>query len=106
MNDRTLSVDEAFIRAIERPHANLMKLYFLQALCALFVFPIVIVPLYFRYHMLRNRFDVEGISARWGILGHGRSKRMTRGASRASWRSGGPRRAVGGGLGGAGGAAG
>jgi len=61
-------VDEAFIRALERPHANLMKLYFLQALCALFAFPIVIVPLYFRYHTLRYRFDAEGVSAKWGIL--------------------------------------
>ena len=61
-------VDEAFVRAIERPHANLMKLYTLQALCALFAFPIVIVPLWFRYHTLRYRFDAEGISAKWGIL--------------------------------------
>jgi putative membrane protein len=61
-------VDEAFIRSIERPHANLMKLYFLQALCALFAFPIVIVPLYFRFHTLRYKFDAEGISAQWGIL--------------------------------------
>jgi putative membrane protein len=45
-----------------------MKLYFLQALCALFLFPIVIVPLYFRYHTLRYKFDAEGISAKWGIL--------------------------------------
>lgn len=61
-------VDEAFIRSIQRPHASLMKLYFLQALCALFAFPIVIVPLYFRYHTLRYQFDAEGISAKWGIL--------------------------------------
>lgn len=67
MNQRP-APDEAFIRSIERPHANLMKLYFLQALCALFAFPIVIVPLYFRYHTLRYRFDAEGISAQWGIL--------------------------------------
>jgi putative membrane protein len=61
-------VDEAFIRSIARPHANLMKLYILQALCALFAFPIVIVPLYFRYRTLRYTFDAEGISAKWGIL--------------------------------------
>jgi len=61
-------VDEAFIHSIERPHPSLMKLYFLQALCTLFLFPIVIVPLYFRYHTLRYRFDAEGISAKWGIL--------------------------------------
>lgn len=60
--------DELFIRSIERPHANLMTLYLLQALCALIAFPIVIVPLYFRYHTLRYRFDSDGISASWGIL--------------------------------------
>jgi uncharacterized membrane protein YdbT with pleckstrin-like domain len=60
--------DELLIRSIERPHANLMTLYGLQAMCALFLFPIVIVPLYFRYHTLRYRFDADGISASWGIL--------------------------------------
>lgn len=65
-----LVVDEAFIRSIERPHPNLMKLYFLQALCATVAFPFVIVPLYFRYHTLRYRFDAGGISAQWGILFH------------------------------------
>ena len=64
----TRVVDEAFIRSIERPHPNLMKMYFLQALAALFAFPVVIVPLYFRYHTLRYAFDAEGISAKWGIL--------------------------------------
>lgn len=61
-------VDESFIRSIQRPHPNLMKLYFLQAVCALFAFPVVIVPLWFRYHTLRYSFDAEGIGARWGIL--------------------------------------
>ena len=64
------TVDEAFIRSIERPHPNLMKLYFLQALATVFGFPFVIVPLYFRYHTLRYRFDAQGISASWGILLH------------------------------------
>ncbi len=59
---------EAFIRSIERPHPNLMKMYFLQALSTVFGFPVVIVPLYFRYHTLRYKFDGEGISASWGIL--------------------------------------
>ena len=63
-------VDETFIRSIERPHPNLMKLYFLQALATVFGFPFVIVPLYFRYHTLRYKFDAQGISASWGILLH------------------------------------
>ncbi len=54
--------------ALERPHPNLLKMYFLQALAATIAFPIVLVPLLFRYHTLRYRFDEEGISASWGIL--------------------------------------
>ncbi len=60
--------DEATIRAIERPHPNLLKMYFLQSLAALFAFPFVFVPLFFKYHTLRYKFDDEGISARWGII--------------------------------------
>jgi putative membrane protein len=45
-----------------------MTLYVLQALASLCLFPVVILPLYFRYHTLRYRIDDEGISAKWGIL--------------------------------------
>ena len=31
-------------------------------------FPFVILPMYFRYHTMRYRFDAEGIHMRWGIL--------------------------------------
>jgi len=61
-------MDEATIRAIARPHKNLLALYTLQALATLFAFPIVFLPLFFKYHTLRYRFDDEGISAAWGIL--------------------------------------
>ena len=61
-------MDEAAIRAIERPHANLMKMYFLQALATVLGFPILIWPLYFKFKTLRYRFDDEGVSARWGLL--------------------------------------
>lgn len=61
-------MDETAIRAITRPHPNLMRLYFIQSLAALFAFPIVLIPLYFRYHTLKYSFDDEGISAQWGIL--------------------------------------
>lgn len=63
-------MDDASILAIERPHKNLLILYFLTALCTLFLFPFVFVPLYFRYHTLRYKLDDEGISAKWGILFH------------------------------------
>ena len=61
-------MDEAAVHAIERPSPKLMTLYILQALASLCLFPIVIVPLYFRYHTLRYKLDAEGVSAKWGIL--------------------------------------
>ena len=63
-----VKMDDADIRAIQRPHPNLMKVYFIQSVLANVLFPILIVPLYFRYHTLRYKFDDEGISASWGIL--------------------------------------
>lgn len=56
------------IRAIRRPHPNLLWLYVLKAAATLFAFPVVFPPLFFRYHTLQYTFDEEGISASWGIL--------------------------------------
>jgi putative membrane protein len=56
------------VLALERPDAALMTLYFVRSLAGLFLFPFVLLPLYFRYHTLRYRFDTEGVSASWGIL--------------------------------------
>ena len=61
-------MDEASVHAIERPSPKLMTLYVLQSLATLCLFPIVIIPFYFRYHTLRYRLDAEGVSASWGIL--------------------------------------
>jgi putative membrane protein len=61
-------MDEATVRGITRPHPNLLTLYFLQALITLLGFPFVFLPLFFKYHTLRYKFDDEGISAAWGIL--------------------------------------
>lgn len=55
-------------RALERPARALLALYAIRSLAALFLAPIVFVPLYFRYHTLRYRFDDEGVSAAWGLL--------------------------------------
>lgn len=54
--------------SLERPHPRLMVYYALSALVVPPLFPILILPLYFRFHTLRYRFDAEGISMRWGIL--------------------------------------
>ena len=61
-------MDDASIRAIRRPHPNLLSLYFLRALATLFAFPFVFLPLFFKYRTLRYTFDDEGISAAWGLL--------------------------------------
>ena len=66
MND--LAAVEAEVRNLRRPHKNLLTQYALLSLLSLFLAPIVFLPLYFRYHTLRYRFDEEGISMRWGIL--------------------------------------
>jgi uncharacterized protein len=60
--------DASAILAIERPHPRLMTYYVLCCLATGPLFPIVILPSYFRYHTMRYRFDAEGISMRWGIL--------------------------------------
>ncbi len=59
------------IFAIERPSPRLLTLYVLRSLALCLLGPwflIAIVPLYFRYHTLRYRFDDEGVAMSWGIL--------------------------------------
>lgn len=56
------------VHRIERPDPALMTYYILVCVLTGPLFPILIVPNYFRYHTLRYRFDGDGISMRWGIL--------------------------------------
>ena len=56
------------VQSLERPHSNLLKLYFIRSLLALPLFPVIFPFLYFRYHTLHYRFDDEGIGMRWGLL--------------------------------------
>lgn len=60
--------EAAAILAIERPHPKLMTYYVICCALVLPLFPILIVPHYFRYHTMRYKFDAEGVSMRWGIL--------------------------------------
>lgn len=60
--------DPAAIYAIERPSPQLMTYYVLKCLVTGPLFPIVVIPHYFKYHTLRYKFSNEGISMRWGIL--------------------------------------
>ena len=62
------SLGESAIFAIERPAPNLFTYYALSSLVLGPLFFVLLIPLYFRYHTLRYRFDEEGISVRWGIL--------------------------------------
>ena len=61
---------ESEIFALERPESSLMYYYAFLSLLAgpFFFFPLI--PLYFRYHTMRYRFDDEGVSMRWGVLFH------------------------------------
>lgn len=60
--------DEAAILALERPHASLWTYYLLRCLAIPPLFPILVLPSWFRYQTLRYRFSEEGISMSWGIL--------------------------------------
>lgn len=59
---------QELIFSLERPHPNLLKLYFIRSLIVFPLFLITFPYLFFRYHTLRYKFDNEGISMRWGIL--------------------------------------
>jgi putative membrane protein len=56
------------IRALDRPHSSLLTYYAMGSLLLGPLFPVALVPLYFRYHTMKYRFDDHGISMRWGIL--------------------------------------
>jgi uncharacterized membrane protein YdbT with pleckstrin-like domain len=58
----------ARVLRIERPHPSLMWYYALASLLAGPFFLIPLVPLYFRYHTMRYRFDADGVKMSWGIL--------------------------------------
>lgn len=50
------------------PDPSLFRYYALTSLAAGPFFWAPLIPLYFRYHTMRFRFDEEGVSMRWGIL--------------------------------------
>ena len=51
-----------------RPDPSLWTYYILVSLVFGPLFIIALIPLYFRYHTLRYRFDEEGIWMSWGII--------------------------------------
>jgi uncharacterized protein len=62
------SVNDDAILAIERPHPSLWTYYLLGCLAVPPLFPLLVLPAWFRYHTIRYKFTDEGISMRWGIL--------------------------------------
>lgn len=68
MSEPTASVDDAAIRAITRPHPQLLLQYTIRSLAGFIFAPLIWVPLYFKYHTLRYKIGDDGISASWGIL--------------------------------------
>ena len=63
-----MTLTEAEIFAIERPHPSLLKLYMIRALLTGPGLLVLMPVLFFRYETMRFRFDAEGIHMRWGIL--------------------------------------
>ena len=61
-------VYDTAILAIERPHPDLFKYYWISLLLIPPLFPILILPAWFRFYTMRYKFTDEGISMRWGIL--------------------------------------
>ncbi len=64
----TDSIPDRQIQAIDRPDKSLLTYYLLSALIIPPLFPILVLPLYFRYHTMRYSFTDDGISMSWGIL--------------------------------------
>jgi putative membrane protein len=64
----TLPTPDRQIQAITRPDKALFSYYLLSALVLPPLFPILVLPLYFRYHTMRYAFTEDGISMSWGIL--------------------------------------
>jgi putative membrane protein len=60
--------NDSIILAIERPDRSLWTYYILSLLVFPPLFPVLILPAWFRYSTLRYRFTDEGISMRWGVL--------------------------------------
>lgn len=53
---------------VERPDPKLWKYYLLQSIVAGPFFPLVALPMWFKYETMRYRFDDDGVSMSWGIL--------------------------------------
>lgn len=53
-------------RSITRPDPALRRYYFITSLFGGPFFPVIYLPLWFKYRTLRYRFDDDGVSMSWG----------------------------------------
>ena len=60
--------DESAILALERPDHALWNYYLLSCFIIPPLFPLLVLPAWFRYQTMRYKFTDEGISMSWGIL--------------------------------------
>ena len=56
------------IASIKRPCPELWKYYIFKGLATNIAAPLTLLLLYFRFHTMQYRFDVDGIHMSWGIL--------------------------------------
>lgn len=68
MTDDELKKLRARVHAITRPEKGLLLIYVLVSVMSCFMFPIVFLPLLFRYETLRYRFDDEGVFMSFGVI--------------------------------------
>jgi putative membrane protein len=68
MDAKALAVLEKRVHTITRPEPALLWLYVISSLAAVCAAPLVMIPLYFRYHTLWYRFEATGVSMGYGIL--------------------------------------
>ena len=55
-------------RTITRPDRTLLNYYILCSVLTGPLFPVIFLPLFFKYETLKYRFDDDGVSMSWGIL--------------------------------------
>lgn len=56
--------------SIERPDPSLLTYYIVVAILTFIGFPIVILPMLFKYYTLKYKFDDKGVSMSWGVIFH------------------------------------
>jgi putative membrane protein len=61
-------VDAARVQAITTPDPQLLTLFIIYSVMATVAFPVVMLPMYFKYKTLRYRFDDDGVSVSYGLI--------------------------------------